>query len=360
LGRRLPNGSRVVLRVTDGGPDARRYPTSFSPDVGYLNSCIRRAEGEGLVFLGEWHLHPGALSSPSAGDETTIRETMDYTGLEGFEALIVNIADDNSPKLFAYHYDSTRHRSLADVRIIDDREAMTLMPWFDTQEGRERLLVDSRAMKARFRSFQLFKKKDQVWWAGEYLGHSIQLTYPSDFPNSSISIDVVPQAAELPDEPKLNYAFLAAELAIQRIDVAGTRVASPPMPERRAQTPMKWYDSTEGQRELHKLDTYLRRTFNPVTTFKSPAGEIAFNCGVKDYHDVDLLISFPNDFPDHMPEVKGVIGRDTVNIPTFPAAKWTGAGSMERLVKDAMTRLQRENLPKKTKGRWRMFDRAEN
>jgi hypothetical protein len=113
---------------------------------------------------------------------------------------------------------------------------------------------------------------------------------------------------------------------------------------------------------VRKLDGYFRMIFHPVTTFKLPGGEIAFNCGVKDSGDADLIIIFPNDFPDHMPEVRARLGRETSSLEPYPSTKWTGMRSIEAIVKDALAKLrEKEKQAKRSKNpRLRSLGRSNN
>ncbi len=345
LGRKLPDNVFLVLQATNGGPNAKRSRSSFSPDTEYLNRCIERAERAGILFLGQWHLHPGSISKPSGGDERTIEQTIATSNLDYFAALIVNVDGDGSPKLYAYDYASkTRPGSLQAV-IMDDKEANSLMPWFYTKIGQRKLLLDSKSMAARFRDFKLHKKDDKIFWTGEYMNHQILLLYPMDFPKMSMSIAIKPNVPKLPDEPEIAYAVLAAEVAHMRIDQSRLEpMQNTPVVEADNKSLRPWYVTESGKQELQKIDTLLRAMFPVVTTLKLADGNLALKCSLDQPLGRHIVVLFPPQYPDVQPDIHAYADGHEVKLKDYPASEWQNKRSVESVIKHAISNLRAMKL----------------
>lgn len=64
-----------VTNVVGPGPSALHGKTSFVPDAEWQSQQIARlyaASGRRLAYLGDWHTHPGASTTPSARDRQTL------------------------------------------------------------------------------------------------------------------------------------------------------------------------------------------------------------------------------------------------------------------------------------------------
>lgn len=60
----------IQIRAASGpGPNAVKRPTHFEKDIPFCQQFLDdRYQGEGWVYLGEWHYHPKGTSSPSSTD----------------------------------------------------------------------------------------------------------------------------------------------------------------------------------------------------------------------------------------------------------------------------------------------------
>jgi proteasome lid subunit RPN8/RPN11 len=64
-------GRFTALEATGPGPHYDASGIHFTPNTELLHRQIDDAEHRGLVYLGEWHRHPGSLTVPSNGDMLT-------------------------------------------------------------------------------------------------------------------------------------------------------------------------------------------------------------------------------------------------------------------------------------------------
>lgn len=92
--------------------------------------------------------------------------------------------------------------------------------WYETDEGKRRLLFEKKLMNQHFPNFSLLKKRTLLLWSGVYKGHKIALTYPETYPTKPIRIELSPVLRPLPDEKDCLYAVLAAQTAYLRIESA--------------------------------------------------------------------------------------------------------------------------------------------
>ncbi len=67
----------TVLEATGPGTHYDASDVHFTPNTEVLHRQIDDAERRGLVYLGEWHRHPGTLTVPSDGDMRTFAHMLD-------------------------------------------------------------------------------------------------------------------------------------------------------------------------------------------------------------------------------------------------------------------------------------------
>ena len=67
----------TVLEATGPGTHYGASGVHFTPNTEVLHRQIDDAERRGLVYLGEWHRHPGTLTVPSDGDMWTFTQMLD-------------------------------------------------------------------------------------------------------------------------------------------------------------------------------------------------------------------------------------------------------------------------------------------
>lgn len=82
----------TVLEATGPGPHYDASVVHFSPNIEVLHAQIDDAERRGLVYLGEWHRHPGSLTVPSDGDMQTFARMLDQMPID---SLLMAIATKN-------------------------------------------------------------------------------------------------------------------------------------------------------------------------------------------------------------------------------------------------------------------------
>lgn len=247
----------------------------MSPDVNHLNRLIKKAEDQGLHFLGEWHRHPGDFSRPSQGDVSTINQIMNGNNLKEYIAIIASGSGEvvrMNPYVFStfVRYDQPKWALLSGnegkVAHVERKEACNQQvsepessieqetpkatvekpkyawyerlrrmffqqpdnesvdqsdhPWFESEAGKGRLLLEKRLMSQLFPDFSLFRKNNAIFWSGVYKGYRIILKYPDEYPAKFIQISLKPNLDKLKDEKNCFYATLAAQIAYIRIENA--------------------------------------------------------------------------------------------------------------------------------------------
>ncbi|KKN46866.1 hypothetical protein LCGC14_0668780 [marine sediment metagenome] len=82
----------TVLEATGPGTHYDASDVHFTPNTEVLHRQIDDAERRGLVYLGEWHRHPGSLTVPSDGDMQTFAHMLDRMPID---SLLMAIATKN-------------------------------------------------------------------------------------------------------------------------------------------------------------------------------------------------------------------------------------------------------------------------
>lgn len=96
LGFKENNGELIrIIKSHGDGPNAEQTSCSVSPDVGFFNKLISKAEREDLEFIGEWHRHLGTFSTPSQGDVSAIEQIMKVNNLQNYVAIIITGFGEN-------------------------------------------------------------------------------------------------------------------------------------------------------------------------------------------------------------------------------------------------------------------------
>lgn len=337
LGRSLPSERFLVTKATDGGENAQRSHSSFSPDVRYLNEQIKHAERNGLHFIGEWHRHPRGLDSPSGGDLRTIGEIMEDNGLAKFLALIVLVSESGNTELYPYLVRRSEAPQGLSYRIIDDREVDDLMPWFMTNKGKEHLKKEAASMARGSTHMTLRKNADNLFWIGNYEAHDIELLYPTEYPTVPIDIRLTPDVPSLAYESPCYYATLAATLARLRIDRRyddGDRgipievIAS------------HWYDTEKGKTTLREIMTDLRKAFPGSTILKLSDGTLTFNCNIDNAARQKVTLTFPEKFPEDSPTARAYNKGQEVQVKQLSMKRWQTDPSIPNLIRYVRSQLR--------------------
>lgn len=75
------NGDIVVSNIIGPGPRAVHRRASFDPDTEWQDHQLAEkyeASGRTLVYLGDWHTHPGGAPTPSRRDRKTLATIAGY------------------------------------------------------------------------------------------------------------------------------------------------------------------------------------------------------------------------------------------------------------------------------------------
>jgi hypothetical protein len=259
------------------------------------------AEIVGLEFLGEWHKHPGALSSPSFGDVRTITEIMSSANLEKYLAAIIT-GDQADIEINAYLFNedsSYKHvpcsstskierskkshtKESIDImnkqerRVVKDHEeeaqsskvhvspklhdnpdsdskeeqkVFQTPTWYETVEGRKRLALERSLMATRFPDFVFLRKDSTVFWHGAYKSHNIILKYPTNYPRRPLNTVIEPHVEDIPQENRSYYATLAAQTAYLRIE--SSALSRPPQKH-------KYVNEPPGMKLQQEEPSYLK------------------------------------------------------------------------------------------------------
>lgn len=93
----------VPFTVT-AGPEARRGPAEFSPDVNFQQPVLDFLFEEfDLDYVGDWHRHPGLMDRPSQHDRQTARRIVEADQWRKSEAVFpIAVVDRNQVLLRAY------------------------------------------------------------------------------------------------------------------------------------------------------------------------------------------------------------------------------------------------------------------
>jgi hypothetical protein len=154
-------GNYLARDYVAPGPNARRGPGSFEPDVDYQNSeiCRKQAGDPALRVIAPWHSHPDWLGTPSPTDQQAARGAIATWDLPKPELLIgIAIAPDGNFSLRTFHMTgkSDRFREIP-WTIGEDRQCCPSVDaprWIDLEAGRDYLrellaVADRRGFKCR-------------------------------------------------------------------------------------------------------------------------------------------------------------------------------------------------------------------
>lgn len=100
----------TVLEATGPGPHYGASGVHFTPNIALLHAQIDDAERRGLVYLGEWHRHPGSLTVPSDGDMQTFAHMLDRMPVD---SLLMVIATKNGLGIDLHAYVARRDGCMA-------------------------------------------------------------------------------------------------------------------------------------------------------------------------------------------------------------------------------------------------------
>lgn len=142
IGVQMPGGF-LVTKALPPGPNARRTPASFSPDVAFVQKELEayRKDHPGEDFLGIHHQHPPSLNHPSHGDleqAKTILQDPDYR-INGRFLSLISIRAKKKVVLFPYRItsaDPVFRRVGLEILSDNNPRAQTLLRQAGSQSSR--------------------------------------------------------------------------------------------------------------------------------------------------------------------------------------------------------------------------------
>lgn len=105
----------VITHVVGPGPNARHGSRSFVPDGAYHEAEIARQYERSdrvIVYLGDWHSHPGSGPQLSRRDRHTLRVIARFEAARLAKPVMVVVGNRRGWTLAAWRYSSSRHRLL--------------------------------------------------------------------------------------------------------------------------------------------------------------------------------------------------------------------------------------------------------
>ena len=170
----------LITEVSDGGKNEKRSALSVSPDKDYFDQRIEEAERRGLVYLGEWHKHPGALTHPSSGDISTVKNIFEKChNLKDFLMFIVVKNSQNNFEYFCYYFSNTSiYPESVNYEVVRFREpyieAIGNIPYLEEIENKMGLLsIEDVLMLKHFPTLTPYKTNHGKKWIGTLLGLKI-------------------------------------------------------------------------------------------------------------------------------------------------------------------------------------------
>lgn len=177
LGKIIDEKEYVILEVSDGGKNERRSWASVTPDKDYFDHKIEDAERRGLVYLGEWHKHPGYITHPSGGDNQTIKAIFKKCPqLSDFIMFIVINNHQNKFDFFAYYFNRNSFLSnQIDFIIIESTQLRAQMKegkYVEKESLKEEqeISIEELLMKEHFPTLKLIKTTYGMKWKGNLFG----------------------------------------------------------------------------------------------------------------------------------------------------------------------------------------------
>lgn len=87
------------------GPAAVHRHAAFVPDVAYQETAIAEAYRQSrrrLVYLGDWHSHPGGGSTPSGRDKATLRRIAAYDAARQKHPIMLIVGQESNLAVWRY------------------------------------------------------------------------------------------------------------------------------------------------------------------------------------------------------------------------------------------------------------------
>lgn len=224
-------GTIVVTHATKPGPNAFHAPGAFEKDLQYQQNLLNRMnEKYNVDYVGEWHKHLGQMNCPSQGDLDTASSILKDPewNKERLVVIIVNVVQDQvliSPffisrntfsflrikseiiplkgihpeEEFPHEVKETQTHAGKIEREKTKAEFEGIKRWFETKEGRNRLVDEKESLENIGLSYKTILRKDKrlcfiIIAKNTLQFDKIVITLPRDYPSSPP--DIVIQVGE--------------------------------------------------------------------------------------------------------------------------------------------------------------------
>lgn len=326
----IKGGEYYVLKATDGGPMSEHGAASFTPDLEYITKKIEEEEDKGLVFLGEWHRHPGNMTHPSGGDVHAVRSYFDNNSqLDDYLMIIVNLM---RVLIDVHSFLFYRNGNYREIRNVSEKSERHYREVFKPErEGcMETSSSDEELMKKRFPEFQLVENRGEVFWEGHMKQYRVKV-FPPTSPLGRFRFDINPPANHRILENLSKTGFSSTTLALMALETFLAKAESERI-EQNHEVPKKdeeeeisfperslmrlkriariilkqpsedsWYLLPSGKKRLQYEISELNKIFRHVNMYRKSNGQILFRYRSSGY---TYILLCPDDYPDSPPEVQ--------------------------------------------------------
>lgn len=111
---------RVALAVAGPGPEARRTPVSYQPDVEYANAVFDALTSAlpGIRWIAEFHVHPRGMTLLSRRDRETVRSLLAHAELN-LDDFVAGILQRKNGEVRIYPYYFSREDQVGQTASLE-------------------------------------------------------------------------------------------------------------------------------------------------------------------------------------------------------------------------------------------------
>jgi len=144
----------LIKKATGPGANAEFSPSHFSPDIDYYKSKMRfQLYRNGLVYVGEWHKHPGSFDQPSFTDLNTMKEITSNENTKDVVTIITTVSSSNfekTPEAFVKTDFFYYQRGMDDFEKVNP-EIITMVPLLKRSKIIKKINLDADYILSLFK-----------------------------------------------------------------------------------------------------------------------------------------------------------------------------------------------------------------